>query len=482
MTTSDYLEQLVQDRDDLVDNLTTKGITGLTGDETFTELVPEVLNIPSGGGGAVEEKDVNFYDYDGTLTNSYTAQEFLALTSMPENPTHEGLTAQGWNWSLADAKSYVTDYGICDIGQMYITDDGITKIYIELNNDLKEPCLAMGINGTVTVNWGDNNEEEITGNNVDTLVITQHTYQNSGNYVIKITPDENTTIAFGSSDSSKRIICNPNKSNNAYKATITKIEFGKNIAKLNIYAISLPMLASVTIPNNISNMSYISYAYRLKCLILPNSVSFCGVDHCTSLSKLIIPKSITTLSIQYNYALQSITIPNNVNLTKFNFTNSYSLYRYVIPSNIKTLDWMAFQYNYALKEIVLPNTMTSINQTIFQNCENLVKVILPNSITNIPNYVFQYCRSLVNVVIPSGVTSVGNEAFRDCTSLQYCDFSECLQIPTLANKNTFQNIPSDCKIIVPDALYEDWIVATNWSDTSIVSHIIKKSDWDALQE
>lgn len=45
MTTADYLEQLQHDREDLVDNLETKGITGLTGDETFTELVPEVLNI-----------------------------------------------------------------------------------------------------------------------------------------------------------------------------------------------------------------------------------------------------------------------------------------------------------------------------------------------------------------------------------------------------------------------------------------------------
>lgn len=48
MTTSDYLTQLQQDREDLVDNLETQGITGLTGDETFTELVPEVLNIQGG--------------------------------------------------------------------------------------------------------------------------------------------------------------------------------------------------------------------------------------------------------------------------------------------------------------------------------------------------------------------------------------------------------------------------------------------------
>ena len=49
MTTADYLNQLEQDRQDLVDNLETKGITGLSGDETFTELVPEVLNISGGG-------------------------------------------------------------------------------------------------------------------------------------------------------------------------------------------------------------------------------------------------------------------------------------------------------------------------------------------------------------------------------------------------------------------------------------------------
>lgn len=60
MTTSDYLEQLQQDKQDLVDNLTTKGITGLTGDETFTELVPEVLNIHSGGGSYDDFEEVEF--------------------------------------------------------------------------------------------------------------------------------------------------------------------------------------------------------------------------------------------------------------------------------------------------------------------------------------------------------------------------------------------------------------------------------------
>lgn len=48
MTTEDYLNQLETDRQTLITNLTTKGITGLTGNETFTELVPKVLDIASG--------------------------------------------------------------------------------------------------------------------------------------------------------------------------------------------------------------------------------------------------------------------------------------------------------------------------------------------------------------------------------------------------------------------------------------------------
>ena len=66
--------------------------------------------IPTGSV-SVPRKDVIFIDYDGTVLYAYTAAEFAQLTEMPANPSHEGLTAQGWNWSLADAKAYVAKYG-----------------------------------------------------------------------------------------------------------------------------------------------------------------------------------------------------------------------------------------------------------------------------------------------------------------------------------------------------------------------------------
>lgn len=71
MTTADYLNQLEQDRQDLVDNLETQGISGLTGDETFTELVPEVLNI-SGGGGS---EFTGHYDAEGLTQLGWTSED-----------------------------------------------------------------------------------------------------------------------------------------------------------------------------------------------------------------------------------------------------------------------------------------------------------------------------------------------------------------------------------------------------------------------
>ena len=83
-TTSDYLSQLQQDREDLVDNLETKGITGLTGDETFTELVPEVLNIQGGSSANLQTKSITVTQ-NGSITiepdNGYDGLERVNLTT-----------------------------------------------------------------------------------------------------------------------------------------------------------------------------------------------------------------------------------------------------------------------------------------------------------------------------------------------------------------------------------------------------------------
>lgn len=63
-----------------------------------------ILDIPKTG---YEHGGVNFFDLDGIILHSFTSEEFLKLTEMPENPDHtyEWLVAQGWNWTLGRCKS-----------------------------------------------------------------------------------------------------------------------------------------------------------------------------------------------------------------------------------------------------------------------------------------------------------------------------------------------------------------------------------------
>ena len=51
----------------------------------LTTYAEAIANLPSGGGDTnptAEKNDVTFYDYDGTILYSYTAEEFLALTEI----------------------------------------------------------------------------------------------------------------------------------------------------------------------------------------------------------------------------------------------------------------------------------------------------------------------------------------------------------------------------------------------------------------
>ena len=70
-TIADYLNQLETDRQTLVTNLTTKGITGLVGNETFTELVPRVLEIEGGGGGGRLPEDYQEVEYIESTGTQY---------------------------------------------------------------------------------------------------------------------------------------------------------------------------------------------------------------------------------------------------------------------------------------------------------------------------------------------------------------------------------------------------------------------------
>ena len=202
------------------------------------ELLLEIadrLDRAGGGETTTGQKDVNIIDYDGTICYSYSASEFANLTALPANPSHSGLTAQGWNWSLTDAKAYVAKYGKLWIGQMYITDDGKTRIYIHLEEGRTSPMLGCCPNGTVVVDWGDGSATEtLTGTSLETVVWTStHNYVAAGDYVITLEVTSGTVALSGNRSDDQcayllRYSSNADGRNVGYQNAIQRVEIGEN--------------------------------------------------------------------------------------------------------------------------------------------------------------------------------------------------------------------------------------------------------------
>ena len=96
-------------------------------------------------------------------------------------------------------------------------------------------------------------------------------------------------------------------------------------------------------------------------------------------------------------------------------------------------------------------------------CNMLQDVSIGKNVTSIGSSAFDNCYSLASITIPTGVTSIGESAFYDCFGMRYYDFSACTSIPAMSNTNAFNNIPSDCQMLIPSALYDNWKTATNWA-------------------
>ena len=122
-----------------------------------------------------------------------------------------------------------------------------------------------------------------------------------------------------------------------------------------------------------------------------------------------------------------------------------------------------------LQRIEISKGVTSIGSSAFKGCCSLSSIVIPESVTSIGSSAFYNCYSLSSIVIPESVTSIGSNAFYNCSGMAFYDFRSAKSVPTLQNKNAFTSISSsDCKIVVPDSLYDSWIAATNWRPIQVI--------------
>ena len=369
-----------------------------------------ISGIETGGGSSnptATAKAVNFRDYDGTVLYSYTVDEAAALTELPPLPEHSGLICQGWNWSLDNIKAMGR---AVEVGAMYITDDGKTRIYIHLEDGRTSPMLGCCPNGTVTVDWGDGTEPDtLTGTSTSTVKWTPtHEYSAAGDYVIKLTVDG--SVGFAGSNSSNqysnllRYSSSADTRNRVYQNAIQKVEIGDGVT----------------------------------------SIGSSAFYNCYSLSSITIPDGVTSIgssAFYYCYSLSSITIPDSVT----------------------SIGNRAFYTCYSLSSITIPDSVTSISDYAFYGCSSMSAITIPNGVTRIGNYAFQSCSSLSSITIPDSVTSIGGSAFGYCSGVRYYDFTRHTAVPTLSSTSAFSGIVADCEIRVPAALVDEWKAATNWA-------------------
>lgn len=93
---------------------------------------------------------------------------------------------------------------------------------------------------------------------------------------------------------------------------------------------------------------------------------------------------------------------------------------------------------------------------------NIGTVDLSKSIiTTIPSY-FLYGTRAAKVIFPPCLTEIKSYALTTNVSGTVYDFSQAQSVPTLANSSAISCL-GDNQILVPAALYDEWIAATNWS-------------------
>ena len=298
-----------------------------------------IVYVKPSGGGSVVQKDVNFYDYDGSIVASYSAEDFANLVQLPANPSHTGLMSQGWNWTLADAQTYVATYGKLDVGQMYVTDDGKTRIYIRLEQGRLAPYFGLAVNGTATIDWGDGSTTSIVaGDSISTVINTQHIYSAPGDYVIAVSVNGSASL-LGTNKGSQILWKNSQSANEnrCYQNSIQRVELGIGI--------------------DIGN-----YAFKA----------------CSSLASITIPSGVTSIgdsAFYYCYSLVSITI----------------------PSGVTSISSSAFYNCSSLASITIPSGVPSIGNSAFKGCSSLASIMIPSGVTSISSYAFYDCASFSEI-------------------------------------------------------------------------------------
>ena len=450
-------------------------------------------------------KDVMFMDYDGTVVASYDAADFIAnVDTLPTPPSHDGLTFQEWNWTLADIKTELqTGSGACCIGANYTTTDGKTHFFIDLT--AKDYSKRVQIyfqkydSVVLTVDWGDGTTSTTTSS-----TYLRHLYSDYGEYDVTVQCTSNWAFNAGS-EGMRTIPVNDSDCTGQYYTHacffLKELRFGttghisyssynlfRNQQGLKAIAVHKNTFYNDNQPMNLSTLFQYS---GVKFFTIPSPLASVTTTHNTPMSNWFVGcKDLITVSYPkgFKYLLANPFTNSGIrflffpSMTTWDCKASYCQFQYCemlervamkfdsFTTTSSTGGNSMFMYCYNIKHISLDKMcFSSAKPTRYLCYLNVAlqgEITLPSTFTQFTGEEFSQCMSVTKYTMLGDITKVGvtsGNVFSANTSCLEWDFTHCTSVPTLYNTNCFGTIRSTAKIKVPAALEASWKAASGWS-------------------
>lgn len=387
-----------------------------------------------------KESDINFWDYDGTLLYSWTLAELATKTELPPLPSHDGLICQGWNWTLQDIKDAGREL---DIGALYITDDGKTRLYVDVDTETWDDFVLnywQSTINTTTVDWGDGTTPETK--DASSWIEHRHVYASSGSYVITMSVKDGKTMRLGRDG---RMLIANGETDSGRCLMLRKVEVGARVTATDPQCF-----------RNCCRLESVSHPQTTK-IYTPRAF-----EQCTQLRVLIAADMEEIRQTFYNCVNLQAIASTKGQLQGNDYAISNTAVRRV------NFDMTAANQAQALERVHIKAVNGKVGS--FSSCRSLLEVTIPADATTFVAAAFQGDNALRRVTCLGDIASIPAQVFQRCYPLRFVDFTHCTAVPALANVNAFDQTHPQLEIRVPASLADAWKAATNWS--SLADHIV----------
>ena len=216
-----------------------------------------------------------------------------------------------------------------------------------------------------------------------------------------------------------------------------------------------------------TNVTHFSKKYTV------TSIAWGGFYGCKGIGSITLPKTITSIGDEAFYGCSSLTsfsIGANIKsigsdifggcigLTSITVASGNTFYdsRNNCNAIIKTASNTLIA---GCSKTVIPNDVTTIGFGAFEYCSSLTEITIPTSVTCIDAYAFQGCSGLSSLCIPTSVTKIGEDAFGGCSGLTYVEI-HCSEI----GRNVFYSYNNSIETLilgneltkVEQGIFVDW--------------------------